>query len=1637
MKMTIGRKLSAGFAFLLAMFIAVGLVVYILNSRVIEDAIEVTQKDVPSVILSLSLLDKLEDMDVNVLKYMTGQVEELAGFNANRQTFLTLFEELARIEAHPEEAKLMQKAKALFSNYASTASQDIFSQYDPKVEQWAKKSADIVVHQHGAALKKRLTEITQAALARITTVSKETAENTQPVISLYLALLDKVGQLENHLTDYVAGKSVEQDYFATNATEFERFFNQLKTLKHNPEVVTMHNDIFSVYTQFKKAAETIFVKYHPETKTEALATLYQLEQQELSQLEEILEQLSAEKKQNVMTANSDIIYIIKEVTYITMVVIVITIIAGLGVSIFLARSISKPLAIIVQGSNLLVAGDIALTEINRTQIDNITQRQDEMGDIGRAFDAQASYFKTVIEDIVQISMELAAGHLGVTPQADYRGDFVQIKTALETTLSNQRQVIEDIVRVSQGLAAGHLDVMPQAEYQGDFAQIKQAMETALPALKQVIKDIVRVSQSLAAGHLSVMPQGEYQGDIAQIKQALEQALPHQQQVIEDIMQVSQGLAAGNLHIAPQMEYKGDFIQIKNALEAALSSLRQVIDDIVHVSQSLAEGHLNVTPQAEYQGDFIQIKTALETAAIKLADATAKNAQQDWLKTGQSQLNDQVRGDQNIATLAKKIISFLSTYVEAQIGLFYLLNEYEQQISNGSKQGASQKIYLQLIASYAYTESDNRPHQFLLGEGLIGQAALEQKTLSITQTAEECTHIVRSGLTNALPRHVIIIPFLYENVVKGVIELGSSKPLENIQRQFLEQAIPNIGVAVNTAESRTKMQQLLQQTQAQAEELQNQQEELQQTNEELQSQSEELHTQQEELQSVNEELQHQREELQHKQEVLQQQNEELQSQSEELQTQQEELTQTNEALQERTNELERQKADIQQKNTALETTQAEMQKIQFEMEKNQAALVIKAHELELASQYKSEFLANMSHELRTPLNSLLILAQLLGDNKKGNLSDKQVEYARTIQSAGSDLLKLINDILDLSKVEAGKMEVQAENLSLTELVETIEQKFRPVAADKNLTFQITVADEVPPQLQTDAQRLKQILNNLLSNAFKFTEQGEITLKIEQPTNNPIPQKEIAFCVTDTGIGIPKNKQQLIFEAFQQVDGTTSRRYGGTGLGLSISRQLAQLLGGELQLHSEEGKGTTFTLYLPKTFKAISNQTSSTPSVFLDEPMPVAIPQPFPTDLASTQPEPTLEKTATVETLNATPPIADDRETLKPEDKSLLIIEDDRKFSSLMIELAREKGFKCIIAEDGATGLRLAEEYRPNAIMLDVGLPQLNGWAVMDRLKDNPDTRHIPVHFISAADQSQNAKKMGAIGYLLKPVSLEELGKAFNSIEQFLAKTVKNLLVVVDNEPHQHKILSLLESKDIQTTVAMTIAEALQQIKKTWYDCIILDMDIEQRTGIKLLEQMRQSEGFCQIPVIVYTERDLTPAEETLLLQCADSLTVKTAQSPERLLDESTLFLHQIEDHLPAPKRKMLRMVHDKEAILTGKKVLIVDDDIRNTFALTTFLEDKNLEVIVGNNGKEALTLLEKHPNIAIILMDIMMPEMDGYEAMRQIRALQPFRKLPIIALTAKAMKGDKSKCIEAGANDYLSKPVDTDKLISLMRVWLYR
>jgi CheY-like chemotaxis protein/two-component sensor histidine kinase len=663
-----------------------------------------------------------------------------------------------------------------------------------------------------------------------------------------------------------------------------------------------------------------------------------------------------------------------------------------------------------------------------------------------------------------------------------------------------------------------------------------------------------------------------------------------------------------------------------------------------------------------------------------------------------------------------------------------------------------------------------------------------------------------------------------------------------------------------------------------------------------------------------------------------------------------------------------------------------------------------------------------------------------ENKKGNLTEKQVEYAKSIHSAGSDLLTLINEILDLSKVEAGKIEIQTEEVILADLMKAIDQKFCHVAENKELTFHLGIGENVPQVLSTDEQRLKQIINNLLSNAFKFTSEGKIMLMVKRATDlsqnvemmNLESDKTIAISVTDTGIGIPKDKRQVIFEAFQQVDGTTSRKYGGTGLGLPISRQLARLLGGELTLETEEGKGSTFTLYLPIEAPKQEQKNELADSKKLTSQDIFGVKKNKVSEIQMISIEESVAKE-----IQKRVPLADDRDNLQPTDRTILIVEDDRKFSGILMDLTHEKGLKYLIAEDGKTALELTEKYHPNAILLDVGLPQLDGWTVMERLKENPETRHIPVHFLSAADEDMDAKKMGAIGYLHKPVSMERLSDAFKKIEEFISSTTKYLLVVSDHKARKTKIMALTENADVQTTVAETVNSALQNLKSSSFDCIILDVDIEEGTGCKLLEQMQKAPNLYQIPVIIYADRDLTQKEEAILRRCAKNIPIKTVRSPERLVDEAALFLHQMEAKLPENKRNMIRMVHDKEAIFKNKRVLIADDDIRNVFALATVLEDKDMEIVAAKDGKKCLTLLDKHDDISLVLMDIMMPEMDGYEAMQAIRKHPKYHNIPILALTAKAMKGDKAKCIEAGANDYLSKPVDTNKLLSLMRVWLYR
>nr|MBA2572659.1 response regulator [Gemmatimonadota bacterium] len=695
----------------------------------------------------------------------------------------------------------------------------------------------------------------------------------------------------------------------------------------------------------------------------------------------------------------------------------------------------------------------------------------------------------------------------------------------------------------------------------------------------------------------------------------------------------------------------------------------------------------------------------------------------------------------------------------------------------------------------------------------------------------------------------------------------------------------------------------------------------------------------------------------------------------------------------------------------------------------------------------------------------ILSKLLADNKDGNLTDKQVEFAQTILSSGTDLLNLINDVLDLSKVEAGKMEIDAIDVRLSEIRDFVDRSFGPVAEQKGLKLAIEIAPELPAVVHTDGQRMQQVLKNLLSNAFKFTSRGGVTLRIERPAPgtrfghpalNAAPNV-VAFAVQDTGIGIAGEKQKLIFEAFQQEDGTTSRKFGGTGLGLSISREIAHLLGGEIQVQSQQGEGSTFALFLPESYagrdqerrdpnqptRRVAQKRFTGPdrrNPYRSTRRDVAGPGGSAAPAVHRSPERAQPASYVPPVRSATPlpnPLKDDRDAIELGDRTVLVIENDENFARTLLEMARQKDFRGIVALDGETGLEMVHHYGPDAVTLDIDLPGIDGWEVLERLKGHPETRHIPVHIVSGVDTRQRGLTSGAISYLEKPVSKEAIDDAFDRIGDFLAQGVKRLLVVEDDQAQRQSIVELVGHDDVEITAVATAEEALRELESKQYDCMVLDLGLADMNGFNLLETVKENEVWRDLPIIVYTGKDLSPADDTKLRRYAETIIIKDASSPERLLDETALFLHRVEAELPEQKRRMLEQLHNSDDVFRGKQVLIVDDDVRNIFSLTSVLEERGMTVRFAENGRDGIEALQQHPDTDMVLMDVMMPEMDGYETMRAIREIPEFKSLPIISLTAKAMKGDREKSIAAGASDYITKPVDTDQLLSLMRVWLYR
>ncbi len=910
------------------------------------------------------------------------------------------------------------------------------------------------------------------------------------------------------------------------------------------------------------------------------------------------------------------------------------------------------------------------------------------------------------------------------------------------------------------------------------------------------------------------------------------------------------------------------------------------------------------------------------------------SRRSWIQTSNARVQEAMQGGQEIGGLGRNVLSAICRSIDVPVAALHVID---------GRDG------LHRVAALGIADASAAPASHRLGEGLVGRVAVERRLLRVTSVAPDYLPLV-TGVGSMQPRELVLLPMATDEGITGVLELACLHPLEDDALELLELVGGQVASELRASLYRMRQQELLAETQRQAEELQAQQEELQSANEELAAHAQALRESQERLTA------------QHA-------------------------------------ELEQANAQLEEQTQALEAQRDEVARARQELER-------KAAELERTNRYKSQFLANMSHELRTPLNSSLILSRLLADNREGTLTPEQMKYAETIHAAGNDLLQLINDVLDLAKVEAGKLDLRLGDVQVAGLLRDLRTTFEPMARERGLDLRIDVVDD-DLRVVTDRLRVEQVLRNLLSNALKFTERGYVQLRVARTADG-----QIAFAVQDTGIGIAPDKQQLVFEAFQQADGTTSRKYGGTGLGLAISRDLAVRLGGELRLESEPGRGSTFTLVLPLELTAAAPR----------EQMPASI----------ARGTPSLRTAATAPAAGA---LGDDRENPR-EGRAVLVIEDDVAFAKVLQDLAIEMRFDALVATTADEGIRLAREHGPSAILLDIALPDHSGLAVLDRLKRDPTTRHIPVHVVSATDYTEEALAMGAIGYALKPVKREELVEAFRRLEEQLAERLRRVLVVEDDSRQSEAIRRLLGSAGVETVISVGVADALAVLREREIDCVVMDLSLADGTGFDLLERMMEEDG-ASPPVIVYTGKELSAEEEARLRRYSSSIIIKGARSPERLLDEVTLFLHQVEARLPPELQRMLSEARHREAHFEGRRILVVEDDIRNVFALSSILEPRGANVEIARNGLEALAALEKNEAIDLVLMDVMMPEMDGLQAMEEIRKRPNLARLPIIALTAKAMPDDQAKCLAAGANDYASKPIDVEKLLSLIRVWMPR
>jgi signal transduction histidine kinase/CheY-like chemotaxis protein/HAMP domain-containing protein len=1105
-----------------------------------------------------------------------------------------------------------------------------------------------------------------------------------------------------------------------------------------------------------------------------------------------------------------------------------------------------------------------------------------------------------VRGIANVTTAVANGDLSKKITVEAKGEVAALAETINTMVDQLRSFAAEVTRVAREVGTeGKLGGQAQVEgVSGTWRSLTESVNSMADNLTDQVRNIAQVATAVANGDLSQKITVDARGEILELKDTINTMVDQLGSFADEVTRVAREVGTdGSLGGQAEVEgVRGRWRDLTENVNQLASTLTTQLRAIAKVSTAVTQGDLTRSITVEAQGEVAELKDNINQMIANLRETTQINVEQDWLKTNLARMGGMLQGQADLGQVTRLIMSELTPLVTSQQGAFFLVEGEDEPD-------------LRLVASYGYRQREGERDRFPLGDGLVGQAAVEAKPILVEDVPADYVKVA-SGLGEASPRNIIVLPVVFEEQVLGVIELASLQTISEINRAFLEQITETIGVVLNTIRANMRTEELLAQSQSLAREL-------------------------------------------------------------------------------------------QAKNIEIESARAGLEE--------------KATQLALSSKYKSEFLANMSHELRTPLNSLLILSRLLGDNADGNLSEQQVEFATTIHSAGNDLLALINDILDLSKVEAGKMELDLGAVALADVCEDVERSFRLIAEEKSLTFAIELDDALPSTIVTDEQRLQQVLRNLLSNAFKFTHNGTVSLRVARDA-----RERISFAVADTGVGIAGDKLASIFEAFQQADGTTSRKYGGTGLGLSISREISRLLGGEIRVASQVGEGSSFTLVLPLAHRTGENAHVDAPS----EP-PLAAPAEAATEAAALLPYDGVE---------------DDRATIVAGDRVLLVIAHDAGHAQGALAVAREHGFKGLVARRTPLGLALAREYRPDAVLVFAG--DGRGERLLGQLKSHPETRHRPVVVAGPAGGRLTALRAGAAAYV-DEAEAEGAGggaaalAALDALERLSARSVKRLAVIQEGDGLEPETLELLGAGDDVDVDALSPDGALEHLQSGGVDCAVLVVGVGAKWPLDLLLALDGKPGLRELPIVLHVPAPLAPEDRVALEAASSHLVVSTAVASDRVIDDTALYLHRLETQLPQPTRKLLAKLRTADQVFQGKRVLIVDDDIRNVFALASALESRGMKVAFAENGREGIERLREQPDTDLVLLDVMMPEMDGYETARAIRAMPRFDALPIIQLTAKAMKGDRDKSISAGASDYVTKPVDVEQLLSLMRVWLHR